>query len=151
MQGISPFLWFNDQAEQAANFYVSIFKNSRIKNIMRHGEGGPAPKGAVMLVSFELNGQEFLALNGGPTYQFTEAISFVVNCDTQEEIDYYWSKLTEGGKEIQCGWLKDKYGLAWQIVPTAIGRIMSDPARGPRAFAALMQMVKINIKALEEA
>jgi len=151
MQGISPFLWFNDQAEEAANFYVSIFKNSRIKNVTRYSEGTPMSEGKVMVVAFELDGREFLALNGGPMYQFTEAISFVVNCDTQDEIDYYWSKLTEGGKEIQCGWLKDKYGLAWQIVPTAIGRIMSDPVRGPRAMAALMKMVKIDIKALEEA
>lgn len=151
MRGISPFLWFNNQAEEAANFYVSIFKNSRIKNLTSYSEGAPMPKGSVMVVAFELDGREFLALNGGPMYQFTEAISFVVNCDTQDEIDYYWSKLAEGGKDLQCGWLKDKYGLSWQIVPTSIGRIMSDPVRGPRAMAALMKMVKIDIKALEEA
>ena len=151
MQGIAPFLWFNNQAEEAANFYVSIFKNSRIKNVTRFAEGGPMPAGKAMVVAFELDGREFLALNGGPMYQFTEAVSFVVNCETQDEIDYYWSKLTEGGKDVQCGWLKDKYGLSWQVVPTSIGRIMSDPVRGQRAMAALMKMTKIDIKALEEA
>jgi predicted 3-demethylubiquinone-9 3-methyltransferase (glyoxalase superfamily) len=151
MRGISPFLWFNTQAEDAANFYTSIFKNSRIKNVSRYGDGAPMPKGSVMVVAFELDGQEFLALNGGPAFQFSEAVSFVVNCETQEEIDHYWSKLTEGGKEVQCGWLKDKFGLSWQVVPTNLGKLMSDPVHGPRALAAMMKMKKLDIKALEEA
>jgi len=151
MQGISPFLWFNNQAEEAAKFYTSIFKNSKIKQVSYYGEGAPMPKGTVMVVSFELNGQTFLALNGGPQFKFTEAISFVVNCEDQEEVDYFWDKLSAGGQIIQCGWLKDKYGLAWQIVPTVLGKLMSDSTRGGRVMAALMKMTKIDIKALEEA
>jgi len=151
MQGISPFLWFNNQAEEAAKFYTSIFKNSKIKQVSYYSEGAPMPKGTVMVVSFELNGQTFLALNGGPQFKFTEAISFVVNCEDQEEVDYFWDKLSAGGQIIQCGWLKDKYGLAWQIVPTVLGKLMSDSTRGGRVMAALMKMTKIDIKALEEA
>src|SRR5262245_41937899 len=119
-QKISPFLWFENQAEEAANFYTSIFKNSKILGLTRYGEGAPAPKGSVMTVSFQLDGQNFLALNGGPHFKFTEAISFVVNCETQQEVDEYWEKLAKGGQEVQCGWLKDKYGLSWQIVPTIL-------------------------------
>lgn len=150
MQGISPFLWFDTQAEEAAQFYTSVFKNSRIKHVSRYTEGAPMPAGTVMVVAFELNGQEFVALNGGPQFKFTEAISFVVNCENQEEIDYYWSRLSADGRG-QCGWVKDKYGLSWQIVPTSIGKLMSDPARAPRRMAALMKMEKIDLKALEEA
>ena len=153
MQKINPFLWFDTQAEEAANFYTSIFKNSKINRISRHGEGGPGPKGSVMVVSFELDGQEFVALNGGPMFKFTEAISFVVNCDTQEEVDHYWAKLTEGGQEIQCGWLKDKFGLSWQIVPTAFFRLVNDPdpEKVGRVMQAMMKMVKMDIKILEDA
>jgi predicted 3-demethylubiquinone-9 3-methyltransferase (glyoxalase superfamily) len=152
MQGISPFLWFNDQAEEAAKFYTSIFKNSSIKQVTRYGEAAPMPKGTAMVVVFELDGREFLALNGGPVFKFSEAVSFVVNCDNQEEIDHYWSKLTaDGGQESQCGWLKDKYGLSWQIVPTAIGRLMSDPQKGPRVMAEVMKMKKLDLKRMEEA
>jgi len=153
MQKINPFLWFDTQAEEAANFYTSIFKNSKINRISRHGEGGPGPKGSVMVVSFELNGQEFVALNGGPMFKFTEAISFLVNCDTQEEVDHCWAKLTEGGQEIQCGWLKDKFGLCWQIVPTAFGRLANDPdpEKAGRVMQAMMKMVKMDIKILEDA
>ncbi|HVZ18846.1 MAG TPA: VOC family protein [Terriglobales bacterium] len=152
MQGITPFLWFDGQAEQAANFYVSVFKNSKIKQVSRYSEGGPASAGSVMIVVFELDGREFLALNGGPMFKFTEAVSFVVNCDDQKEIDYYWDKLTaDGGKPGQCGWLKDKFGLSWQVVPTAIGRLMSDPERAPRVMAEVMKMTKLDLKKMEEA
>jgi predicted 3-demethylubiquinone-9 3-methyltransferase (glyoxalase superfamily) len=151
MDRISPFLWFENQAEEAANFYVSVFKNSRIKQVSRYPEGGPGPAGAAMVVSFDLDGRSFLALNGGPMFKFTEAISLVVNCDTQEEIDYYWEKLSAGGKEGQCGWLKDKYGLSWQVVPSVIGKLMSDPEKGKRVMAAVMKMVKLDIAAMERA
>lgn len=151
MDRISTFLWFDNQAEEAANFYVSIFKNSRVKQLSRYPEGSPAPAGTVMVVSVELDGRDFLALNGGPQFKFTEAISLVVNCDTQAEIDDYWEKLSTGGKEVQCGWLKDKYGLSWQVVPSVIGKLMSDPEKGKRAMAAMMKMVKLDIAALERA
>ena len=155
MQRISPFLWFDDQAEAAAKFYVSVFKNSKIKAITHYaGEEFPEKKGQVMTVSFELNGQQFTALNGGPQFKFTEAVSFVINCETQEEIDYYWEKLTSnGGQESQCGWLKDKYGLSWQIVPAELSQLMSskDPEKSKRTMQALMQMKKIDIKTLKEA
>ena len=153
MQKITPFLWFDNQAEEAVNFYTSVFKNSKIKNMARYTEAGPGPAGSVMTASFELNGQDFIALNGGPIYQFTEAVSFVVNCETQEEIDFYWEKLSDGGKEVQCGWLKDKFGLSWQIVPTIIGKLMSDkdPEKVKRVATALYAMVKIDISKLEEA
>src|ERR1700758_2309954 len=126
MPRITPFLWFDTQAEEAARFYVSIFRNSKIVNVARYGEAGPGPKGSVMTVDFELDGQEFIALNGGPHFKFTEAVSFVVNCDTQQEVDEFWEKLSAGGQQIQCGWLKDKYGLSWQIVPTVLGQLMQD-------------------------
>jgi predicted 3-demethylubiquinone-9 3-methyltransferase (glyoxalase superfamily) len=150
---INPFLWFNDQAEEAAKFYVSIFKNSGVKKVVHYGKAGPGPEGSVMTVEFELEGQEFTALNGGPVYKFTEAISFVVNCNSQEEVDYYWDKLTEDGEEGVCGWLKDKYGLSWQIVPTVMVEMMSDPdpEKAKRVTEAMLQMVKIDIKTLKEA
>jgi len=154
MQKITPFLWFDNQAEEAVNFYVSVFKNAKVTGTTRCGEEGPGPKGSVLTVAFELNGQEFVALNGGPQFKFTEAISFVVNCETQEEIDYYWEKLTAGGgQEIECGWLKDKYGLAWQIVPAAIWGWMQDkdPVRSQRVMHALMQMKKLDLPTLQRA
>jgi predicted 3-demethylubiquinone-9 3-methyltransferase (glyoxalase superfamily) len=153
MQTITPFLWFDGKAEEAANFYTSIFKNSKIGKVTRYPEGTPGPAGTVMTVTFEINGQEFMALNGGPQFKFTEAVSFVVNCQTQEEVDEYWKKLSAGGKEIQCGWLKDKYGLSWQIVPTALGEMLqgADPETSKRVMHALMQMVKIDIKVLKQA
>src|SRR6266571_2065483 len=124
MQKITPFLWFNDKAEEAMNFYVSVFKNSRVVSVTRYGEAGPGTPGTVMTAAFELEGMEFTALNGGPQFTFTEAISFVVNCETQEEVDYFWEKLSEGGKTNQCGWLKDKYGLSWQVVPTILVKLL---------------------------
>jgi predicted 3-demethylubiquinone-9 3-methyltransferase (glyoxalase superfamily) len=157
MQRISPFLWFDDKAEEAASFYTSIFKNSRIVNIARYGEAGAEvsgrPKGTVMTVAFQLEGQEFVALNGGPEFKFTEAISFVVNCQTQDEVDEYWEKLSEGGQEVQCGWLKDKYGLSWQIVPTILGAMLNDPdpKKAERVMKAMLQMKKIDIKGLKRA
>jgi len=153
MQKISPFLWFDTQAEEAAKFYVSIFKNSKVRNITRYGEAGPGPEGGVMVVGFELNGQEFIALNGGPQFRFTEAVSFVVNCETQDEVDYYWESLSEGGQKVQCGWLKDRFGLSWQVVPTALGKLMSDPdpEKAGKVMRAMLQMTKIEIEALERA
>ena len=153
MQKITPFLWFDNQAEEAMNFYVSIFPNSKAGDISRYGESGPGPKGTVMIAQFQLDGQEFTALNGGPNFKFTEAISFVVNCETQEEIDYYWEKLLQGGQEQQCGWLKDKFGLSWQIVPTVFIEMMKkgDPAQTERLMKAVMQMVKLDIPALQRA
>ena len=153
MQGITPCLWFDTQALEATEFYVSIFKNSRLGEVSYYGEGAPLPKGTVLTVTFQLNGQEFMALNGGPVFQFNEAVSLVVNCETQEEIDEYWQKLTAGGQEVQCGWLKDKYGLSWQIVPTALGKMLTDkdPAKSNRMMQALMQMVKLDIRRLEQA
>src|SRR5260370_26101136 len=124
MQRITPFLWFDDKAEEAANFYVSIFKNSKVGGVTRYGEGGPRPKGTVMTVQFQLEGQEFVALNGGPHFTFSPAISFVVNCETQDEIDAFWQKLSEGGETQRCGWLKDKYGVSWQVVPAGIGKLV---------------------------
>jgi predicted 3-demethylubiquinone-9 3-methyltransferase (glyoxalase superfamily) len=153
MQKITPCLWFDDQAEEAARFYTSIFKNSKIGKITHYGEGAPRPKGSVLTVSFQLDGQEFLALNGGPLYQFTEAISLLVNCKTQRELGRLWEKLSEGGKDLQCGWLKDKYGVSWQIVPTVLADMWSDPdpARTARVMQALMGMQKLDIKALKKA
>ena len=152
-QKITPFLWFDNQAEAAVNFYTSIFKNSKALGVSRYGEAGPRPKGSVMTIAFELAGQEFIALNGGPQFKFTEAISFVVNCETQEEVDEFWEKLSEGGKKIQCGWLKDKYGVSWQIVPTILGELMQsgDSARSQRVMQALLQMTKIDIEGLKKA
>lgn len=153
MQKITPFLWFDGQAEEAANFYVSVFKNSKVTNIMRVGDAGPGPKGSALVVGFEIESVTFSALNGGPNFKFNEAISFVVHCESQQEVDYYWSKLSEGGKEIQCGWLKDKFGVAWQIVPTAFFKLVADPdpAKVARVMAAMMKMVKFDIAALERA
>jgi len=153
MPKISPFLWFDTQAEDAANFYTSIFKNSKIGKISRYPEGAPAPKGSVMTVAFTLDGQEFTALNGGPLFKFTEAISFVVNCDSQEQVDHYWSKLLEGGEDSRCGWLKDKYGLSWQIIPTVLGRMLSDPdpQKAKRVMEAMLGMAKIDIAGLQKA
>jgi len=153
MPKISTFLWFDTQAEEAANFYVSVFPNSKIGKIARYGDAGPGPAGSVMTIGFELDGRPFSGLNGGPHFKFTEAISLVVECKDQAEVDHYWSKLTEGGSEVQCGWLKDKYGLSWQIVPTRLLELAADPdkARSNRAMAAMMKMVKIDIAALEAA
>jgi predicted 3-demethylubiquinone-9 3-methyltransferase (glyoxalase superfamily) len=153
MQKITTFLWFDNNAEEAANFYVSIFKNSKILNVARYGDAGPGPKNTVMTVNFELNGQEYIALNGGPRFRFTQAISFVVNCETQEEVDYFWSRLSEGGEESRCGWVMDKFGLWWQVVPTALGKLMSDPdpQKAQRVMAAMLQMGKIDIEALQRA
>jgi predicted 3-demethylubiquinone-9 3-methyltransferase (glyoxalase superfamily) len=153
MQRITPFLWFDNQAEEAATFYASIFKNSKVGKIARYGEAGPGPKGSVMVVEFTLDGQEFVALNGGPLFKFTEAISFVVNCETQEEVDRFWAKLSAGGKEVQCGWLKDKFGLSWQIVPTVLSKLLTDPdpAKSQRVMKVMLKMIKIDIKALEQA
>jgi len=157
MQKITPFLWFDDQAEAAVKFYASIFKNSKILKVARYGESGAKAsgrkKGSVMTIAFRLNGQEFVALNGGPVFKFTEAISFVVNCKTQKEVDHFWKKLSAGGKEIQCGWLKDKYGISWQIVPEILGKLMSskDAAKSQRVMQAMLQMVKLDIKKLKAA
>ena len=157
MQKITPFFWFDNQAEEAARFYTSIFKNSRIGKIARYGKEGEKvagrPAGSVMTVEFQLEGQDFVALNGGPHFKFTEAISFVVNCKTQAEVDRFWKKLSAGGKEVQCGWLKDKYGLSWQIVPTVLGKLLSDKdtAKSHRVMEAMLKMVKLDIKKLKQA
>jgi predicted 3-demethylubiquinone-9 3-methyltransferase (glyoxalase superfamily) len=148
MQKIRPFLWFDGQAEEAMNFYVSIFKNSKILSVSRAGADGP-----VMGCNFQLEGQEFMALNGGPQFKFTPAISLFVNCETQQEVDELWKKLSEGGKKERCGWLKDKYGLSWQIIPTALGKLMNDkdPEKAKRVMNAMLQMNKIDIKMLQQA
>ncbi len=153
MRKITPFLWFNDQAEEAVNFYTSVFKNSKIENISRFGDDVPGPKGKVMTISFQLDGQEFMALNGGPEFKFTEAISFFVDCKTQEEVDYYWEKLSEGGEKGPCGWLKDQYGLSWQIVPSILGELMNDPdpVKANRVTQAMLKMQKIDIAGLKRA
>jgi predicted 3-demethylubiquinone-9 3-methyltransferase (glyoxalase superfamily) len=157
MQKITPFLWFNDNAEEAVKFYASIFKNSKIGKMARYNEAGEKaagrPAGSVMTIEFELEGQEFIALNGGPHFKFTEAISFVVNCKTQAEVDKYWKKLSAGGKEVQCGWLRDKFGLSWQIVPTILAELMSgkDAAKSQRVMEAMLKMVKLDIKKLKQA
>jgi len=153
MPKISPFLWFDRQAEEAANFYIKIFKNSKILNITRYGEAGPGPKGSVMTIEFTLDGQEFIALNGGPHFKFNEAISFSVDCKTQEEVDLYWAKLSEGGEEQPCGWLKDKFGLSWQVNPTILGEMLGDPdpQKAERVTEAMLKMKKIDIAALKKA
>jgi predicted 3-demethylubiquinone-9 3-methyltransferase (glyoxalase superfamily) len=153
MQKITPFLWFDGNAEEAVNFYVSIFKNSKIVKIARYGEAGPGPKGSVMTVVFELDGQEFIALNGGPHFKFNEAISFSVDCKTQQEVDEYWEKLSAGGEEGPCGWLKDKYGLSWQVNPRILGELLSDPdpQKSKRVMEAMLRMKKIDIEALQQA
>jgi predicted 3-demethylubiquinone-9 3-methyltransferase (glyoxalase superfamily) len=154
MQKITPFLWFNDQAEEAMNHYVSIFKNSGIVSASRYGDAGPGPKGTVMVGVFQINGQEFMALNGGAAHNnFTEAISFLINCETQEEVDDLWEKLSAGGKTSRCGWLKDKFGVSWQIVPTVLGKLMQDPdpAKSKRVMEAMLKMDKLDIGLLEQA
>ena len=153
MQKITPFLWFDNQAEEAASFYTSIFKNSKVVSVTRYSDVGPGPKGSVMTVAFVLDGQEFVGLNGGPRFKFCEAISFVVNCKTQEEIDDLWEKLSEGGKKVECGWLKDKYGVSWQIVPTVLSEMLQDKdaERSQRVMKALFQMKKIDIEGLKKA
>lgn len=153
MQTITTFLTFNNQAEEAAQLYTSIFKQSAIKSINRYGEGGPAPAGTVMVVTFELDGQEFMALNGGSHFHFSDGISLHVNCETQDEVDMYWEKLSEGGEKGQCGWLKDKFGVSWQVVPSALDRLLnnSDPEKANRVMAVLMNMTKLDIATLEQA
>jgi predicted 3-demethylubiquinone-9 3-methyltransferase (glyoxalase superfamily) len=153
MSKITPFLWFDNQAEEAMNFYTSIFKNSKTGKVVRYGDSGPGPKGSVMVASFELDGVPFTALNGGPMFKFTEAVSFVIDCKDQEEVDHYWEKLSAGGKPGDCGWLKDKFGLSWQIVPSALPRLLSDPdaKKAGRVMQAMMQMKKIDIAKLEQA
>jgi predicted 3-demethylubiquinone-9 3-methyltransferase (glyoxalase superfamily) len=154
IQKIKPFLWFDHQAEEAANFYCSIFKNSEILKVERLPEGVPGPAGSVMVVNFRLEGQQFIALNGGPMFKFTEAISFSIATETQEETDYYWNKLTSGGgQESQCAWLKDKFGLSWQVVPTALNQLLADPdkKKAQRVMQAMLQMKKFDIAALQRA
>jgi predicted 3-demethylubiquinone-9 3-methyltransferase (glyoxalase superfamily) len=153
MQKIVPFLWFDNQAEEAAHFYTSIFKNSKIGKISRYGDAGPGPKGSVIVVEFQLEGQEFCALNGGSQFTFSPAISFLVNCKTQKEIDSLWEKLSEGGSRERCGWLRDKYGVSWQIVPPILGEMMrdKDPAKSQRVMEALLKMDKLDIAALKKA
>jgi predicted 3-demethylubiquinone-9 3-methyltransferase (glyoxalase superfamily) len=155
MKAITPCLWFDSQAEEAARFYTSIFKNSKIGTITRYGEAGAGasgrPKGSVMTVAFQLDGQEFVALNGGPDFKFSEAISFMVNCDTQKEIDDFWAKLSEGGEQGPCGWLKDKYGLSWQIVPAVLGEMMKDASGAERVMEVILKMKKLDINHIKEA
>jgi predicted 3-demethylubiquinone-9 3-methyltransferase (glyoxalase superfamily) len=153
MQKITPNLWFDDQSEGAANFYVSLFKNSKIVNTTYYGEAGPRPAGMVLTVDFELDGQQFTALNGGPEFKFNEAMSLLVNCESQEEVDYFWEKLGEGGEYGPCGWLKDRYGVSWQIVPTALGEMLQDKdtERSQRVMKAMLQMGKIDVNVLKQA
>ena len=150
---ITPFLWFDHQAEEATNFYTSIFKNSKRGTVMRYGEEGPGPKGTVMSTTFELEGQEFIALNGGPMFTFSPAISFFVKCDTQAEVDHFWEKLSAGGEIQPCGWLKDRYGVSWQIVPTVLGEMLADedPEKAGRVMRAMLQMKKLDIEGLKRA
>jgi predicted 3-demethylubiquinone-9 3-methyltransferase (glyoxalase superfamily) len=152
-QKIKPNLWFNSEAEEAAGFYTSVFENSRVVNVARYTEAGPRPAGMVMTVEFELDGQRFVAINGGPEFQFDEAVSFEIDCETQDEIDYYWERLSEGGSEGPCGWLKDKYGLSWQVVPTGMEELFADPdpERARRAMQAMLGMRKLDIAALRSA
>jgi predicted 3-demethylubiquinone-9 3-methyltransferase (glyoxalase superfamily) len=153
MKRITPFLWFDDQAEHAAKFYISVFKGSRILGVTRYQQGSPGKPGSVMTVRFRILGQEFTALNGGPLFEFTPAVSFVVHCRTQREVDYYWKKLTAGGKEVQCGWLKDKFGLSWQIVPDGLTELLAgkDPRKSERVMREVMKMVKLDIRRLKRA
>jgi predicted 3-demethylubiquinone-9 3-methyltransferase (glyoxalase superfamily) len=153
MQKITPFLWFDNQAEEAMNFYTSVFKNSKAGNVSRYGEAGPGTPGSVLTASFELEGLEFTALNGGPHFKFTEAISLYVNCESQEEVDYFWGKLSEGGDISQCGWLKDKFGLSWQIIPSVLPKLLNDPDRekANRVMQAMLQMQKIDVAKLQQA
>ena len=153
MQKITPFLWFDNQAEEAINLYVSVFKNSKILTVSRYGEAGPGPAGMVMTATFQLEGQEFMALNGGPDHKFTDAISLFVDCKTQEEVDELWEKLSEGGEQGPCGWLKDRFGLSWQIIPSILGELLGDPdpSRSQRVMKAMLQMSKIDIAGLKAA
>lgn len=153
MQKITPCLWFDGQAEEAAEFYTSVFANSRILEVSRYGEGGPGPEGSALTVRFELDGQEFTGLNGGPQFRFTEAVSFQVSCKDQEEVDYFWSRLTDGGEESMCGWLKDRFGVSWQIIPTRLPELLGDPdaQRAQKAMQAMLGMRKIDIAAMEAA
>ena len=153
MPALTPMLWFDTEAEQAAEFYTSVFPNSKIVEVTHYGPAGPRPAGMVMTVAFELDGQKFVALNGGPDFSFSEAISFVVDCETQEEVDTYWETLSDGGEEGPCGWLKDKFGLSWQVTPTALSRLLADPdmEKAQRVMAAMLEMKKIDIEALERA
>ena len=153
MQKITPFLWFDGKAEEAMNFYVSIFKNSKVVSVTRYGEAGPGPTGTVMSATFQLEGQEFYALNGGPQFTFTPAISLFINCKTQEEVDELWEKLSEGGRTDKCGWLQDKFGLSWQVIPTVLGELLrdKDPQKSKRVMQAMLKMTKIDIKKLKQA
>ena len=153
VQKITPFLWFDDNAEEAINFYVSIFKNSRIVNVRRYGDAGPGPKGSLMTGTFQIEGQEFYALNGGPMFKFSPAISFFVNCETQREVDELWERLSSGGQIQQCGWLQDKFGVSWQIIPSVLGDMLGDkdPEKSSRVMKAMLQMRKIDIEALKQA
>lgn len=153
MQKIIPFLWFDGKAEEAANFYVSLFKNSKIGAVRRYGEAGPGPKGSAMSVEFQLDGQPFIALNGGPQFTFSPAISFFVNCEAQEEVDELWEKLSAGGRKNRCGWLQDKFGISWQIIPTALGRLLADPdpQKSNRVMKVMLQMDKIDVESLRQA
>ncbi|MGZ3421064.1 MAG: VOC family protein [Polyangiales bacterium] len=152
MQKITPCLWFDDRIEEAVRFYTSVFPDAKVGVVTHYGEAGPLPKGTILTATFEIAGQEFMLLNGGPQFKFTEAVSFMVHCDTQAEIDRYWQKLTEGGgAEVECGWLKDKFGLSWQIVPRALSRYMSDPMKFDRVMKAVMKMKKLDIAELERA
>jgi len=153
MQKITPFLWFDGKAEEAMNFYVSVFKNSKVVRVSRYGAAGPGPKGTVMSATFQLDGQDFFALNGGPQFTFSPAISFFVNCETQQEVDELWEKLSEGGEKSKCGWLKDKYGLSWQIIPSVLGRLLQDKdvEKANRVMKAMLQMDKIDINRLQQA
>ena len=153
MQKIVPFLWFDGRAEEAMNFYISIFKDSRVVSVSRYGDAGPGPRGTVMAATFQLEGQDFYALNGGPQFTFTPAISLFVNCETQQEVDHLWDRLSEGGETSRCGWLKDKYGLSWQIVPTILGTMMGDkdPEKSQRVMKAMLQMDKLDIARLKQA
>jgi predicted 3-demethylubiquinone-9 3-methyltransferase (glyoxalase superfamily) len=153
MQKITPFLWYDGNAEEAANFYISIFKNSKMGKISRYGDAGPGPKGSVMSVTFQIEGQEYFALNGGPHFKFTPAISFFVNCETQQEVDDLWEKLSAGGRTDRCGWLQDKFGVSWQIIPSVLGQLLGDkdPQRANRAMQAMLQMTKIDIEKLQQA
>ena len=152
-QRITPNLWFDTEAEEAANFYISVFKNSRIVNVAHYTDVGPGEPGTVMTVEFDLDGHRFVGINGGPQFQFDEAVSFQISCETQDEVDDYWERLTEGGEESQCGWLKDRYGLSWQVVPTGMEEVFSDPdpERAKRAMKAMLEMRKIDIEALRSA
>jgi len=153
MQKITPFLWFDGRAEEAVNFYTAIFPNSKIVRMMRYGEAGPGPKGSVMSATFELQGQEFIALNGGPMFTFSPAISFFVHCETQEEVDKFWEKLAEGGEKQRCGWLRDKFGVSWQVVPTVLGQLLQDKdaEKSKRVMNAMLQMEKLDIAGLKRA